>query len=189
MKPICFLLIALMASSFSFSQTSISLRKPTSFTGAIEAVLSDFPNNLRTISGEKIMSQGEVENYASLVVIPGAEDCMITRYHSIEDSTASWQARMLRTEDFKKASSQYKNFYKQLRSCQLKLVDGSVVYMNGEWEAPEEEKDFVTSTLRLATGDSRYKEVKIDLEMLYQFPEWVININVVSKKKDTLEDY
>lgn len=189
MKPVTTLVIAVMASLFAYAQTSISVPKDYSFNRVIETVLLDFPNNLRAISGELRFAMAGMENYASLINLPGAEECVVARYHSAEDTTASWQAIVGREEDFKKASARYKALYKQVKACQLKLVDGSVVFIDGEWEPPREENKFTMSTLRLATGDRRYKEVKMDVEMIYQFPEWVININIVSKKKDSLEGY
>ncbi len=181
--------MACMASSFVVAQDSFPSPQTYSLTGAIEKVLYDFPHNLHNVSGELVVVQGGVEQYESLVVLPGAEACMVARYRSVEDTTASWQAKMYQDEDFSKAAARYRELYRQLKSCHLKLIDGSLVFLKGEWENPAEEKDFTMSTLRLITGDERYKEVKIDLEMLYHFPEWVVNINIVSKKKDSLEGY
>ncbi|MBC8035244.1 MAG: hypothetical protein H7Y03_13930 [Chitinophagaceae bacterium] len=182
-------MIAFTASTFALGQTSSPSPETHSFTGTIEKVLHDFPHNLRSISGAFIVAQAGVENYESLVEMPGSEQCYIARYSSVEDTTASWQARMYRDDDFKRAATHYRELYQKLKACHLRLVDGSLIFLNGEWDAPKEENDFTMSTLRLITGDERYKEVKIDIEMLYQFPEWVININIVSKKKDTLEGY
>lgn len=189
MKKIMFALVALTAATGAFSQTSYASFKDESFSKVMEAVVHDYPNNYRNISGDLVLEQAEIDNYVSLVQLPGASECVVTRYHSLEDTTASWQAKMFRSEDFKEASQRYKELYRQLKGCYLRLVDGSILYMNAEWESPTEEKPFVMSTLRLATGDDRYKEMKIDLEMVYQFPEWTININVSGKKKDSLEGY
>ena len=87
------------------------------------------------------------------------------------------------------AAFQYKDLYRQLKGCYLKLVDGSVIYLKGEYEEPTEEKDFSTSDFKLETGDHRYKDVKIELELLYVFPEWEVNINVISKQKDNIDRY
>ena len=189
MKPIYVLVIAVMAMPFANAQTSHSSSNKSSFNNAIETVLFDFPNNLRNISGELQFTMAGMENYTSLVSLPGASECMVTRYHSVEDSSASWQARMPGEEDFKKASARYRELYRQVKTCRLTLVDGSVVYIDGEWETPREENKFTMSTLKVVTGDPRYREVKIDVEMIYQFPEWVVNVNIVSKKKDSLEGY
>jgi hypothetical protein len=155
-----------------------------SFHGVIDTVLRDFPNNLRNITGELVLAQGEFENYASMVVLPGAENCTITRWHSIDDTTASWQAKMFTSEDFEAASKQYHELFRQLQRCYLKLVDGSMIYLNGDWEPAKEEAAFTTSTLRLLTGDSRYREVKVEVELVYLFSDWAVRVNIVSKKRD-----
>ena len=181
--------VALMAAAGVFSQTSFVAHREETFSRVMEAVLHDFPNNYRNITGDLVLDQAEIENYASLVQLPGASECIITRYHSEEDTTASWQAKMFRGEDFKEVAQRYKDLYKQLKGCYLRLVDGSLIFLDAEWEAPTEEKPFVMSTLRLITGDHRYKEMKVDLEMVYELSEWTININVTGKKDDSLKGY
>ncbi len=151
---------------------------------AVDAVLKDFPNNLRNISGELVMAQGEFENYASIVQLPGSEECVVTRYHSADDTTASWQAKMYSSDEFDKASKKYKDLFRQLKACYLKLVDGSIIYLNGDWEPAKESSAFTTSTLRLTTGDWRYRDVKVELELVYRLADWAVNINIVSKKRD-----
>jgi len=105
----------------------------------------------------------------------------------VQDSTASWQAKMPRNEDFETAAKQYKEYYNRLKSCFITLRDGSSIYLKGEWNEPSNSKKFIVSTFKLNTTDLRYVELQVDLEMLYELQEWVININVSNKKKDTLE--
>ena len=154
------------------------------FHTVIDSVLKDFPNNLRNITGQLVLAQGEFENYASMVELPGAESCIITRWHSIEDTTASFQAQMFRSENFSEASRQYHELFRQLQGCYLKMVDGSKFYLAGDWEPAKEEAPFTTSTLRLQTGDERYKEVKVEVELVFQITDWAGHINIVSKKRD-----
>ncbi len=148
------------------------------FSAAIEAVLHDFPSNLRHITGELVLAEGEIENYACTVELPGSEHCVITRYHSASDTTASWQAKMYTSDDFGKASAKYRALYNRLQSCYLLLADSSMVYLKGEWEPAREEIPFATSTLRLNTGDGHYAEMQVQLEMLYQESDWEVNINI-----------
>lgn len=154
------------------------------FATVIDAILKDFPDHLRHISGDLVLAQGEFENYASVVVLPGSAECTITRWHSVEDSTASWQAKMFAGDDFAAASGTYHALFRKLQRCYLRLVDGSIVYLNGDWEPAAEGAAFTTSTLRLSTGDWRYKEVKVEIELAYLMPDWVVRINIVSKKRD-----
>lgn len=161
-----------------------SRTKVQPFPDVIQAVLSDFPFNLRNITGELVMAQGEFENYASIVQLAEAERCTITRYHSADDTTVSWQAKMYNSDTYEKAARQYRELYKKLEHCYLRLVDGSIVYLQGVWEPAKEDAAFTTSTLRLSTGDWRYKEVKVELELVYLLAEWGVNINIVTKKRD-----
>jgi len=155
-----------------------------SFDGAIDAVLRDLPFNLRNITGELVLAQGEFENYASIVELPGAEQCIVTRWHSADDTTASWQAKMLSGEDFDQASKSYHELFRKLQGCHLTLVDGSVIYLKGDWEPAKEGSSFTTSTLKLMTGDWRYRDVKVELELVYQLADWAVHINIVTKKRD-----
>ncbi len=143
MKTYITLFVAVIGFFPALAQTlprrSDDLRNPESsdkeiFSMAIEAVLHDFPSNLRHITGELVLAEGEIENYACTVELPGAEHCVITRYHSASDTTASWQAKMYTSDDFGKASAKYHALYNRLQSCYLLLADSSMVYLKGEWD-------------------------------------------------------
>ena len=188
MKKIIIPAIAVLATLTGFAQVNAASPAAAPFSKAIETVLHDYTGNFHHISGDLIAKEVETESYASTVQLPGAAECLVTRYHSAEDKTASWQAKMLRSEDFEAAAKQYKELYNRLKSCYLKLPDGSSIYLKGEWEEPKTEKTFAVSTFRLASTDLRYRELKVDLEILYLLDQWVVNINVLSKKNDTLEE-
>ncbi len=163
----CFALRRRRAAASNSAQTPTRPANSTEpFSAAIEAVLHDLPSNLRHITGDLVLAEGEIEDYACTVEIPGAEHCVITRYHSASDTTASWQAKMYSNEDFEKASRQYHVLYNKLRSCYLLLADSSVVYLQGEWEPAREDIPFATSTLRLNTGEGSYGEVQVQLELV-----------------------
>jgi hypothetical protein len=180
MKAIVTLTMAVVASVPVFSQTETT----HSFHAVIDSVLRDFPNNLRNITGDLVLAQGEFENYASTVALPGAESCIITRWHSTEDTTASWQAQMYKGQDFTEASRLYRESFRHLNGCYLKLVDGSKFFLAGDWEPAKEEAPFTTSTFRVQTGDERYQEVKVEVELVYLITDWAVHVNVVSKKRD-----
>lgn len=161
-----------------------SLVRVLEFPVAIDAILRDFRFNLRHITGELLLAQGEFENYVSLIAVPDAENCIVSKYHSTEDTTASWQARMFSGGEYGEAVRRYQSLYRQLQTCYVKLADSSVFYLEGVWEPAREGVAFTTSTLRLRTGDPQYKEVKVELELVYQLADWAVNINIVSKKRD-----
>lgn len=196
-KPILTLTAALLAFSSLFAQVPLThddsavlaeaVYPPTrvvDFPTLIDAVLQDFPNNLRHISGELVLAEGEFENYASVLMPPNAQECIVTRWHSRKDTTASWQAKMFVSDEYGAAERQYRRLYQQLKTCHMTQGDSSLILLEGDWYPPKEEAAFTTSTLRLKTDDSRYREVKIDLELLYQVTNWAVQVNIVSKKPD-----
>jgi len=164
--------------------TPQTVSDPATFPSVIDAVLRDFPHNLQHITGELVLAQGEFEHYASVLALPESQRCIITRWHSTQDTTVSWQAAMITTDEFSKADHVYRELYRKLQQCYIQLTDGTVVYLKGVWEPAKESAAFTTSTLRVAVDDQRYKEVRVELELVYQLAEWGVNINIFSKKPD-----
>lgn len=185
MKRLTNLLLAVMAMASSYAQPKLLAKSNPGFSKAIETVLGDFPYNYKHIKGELVVKDGDHERFASTVNLPGAESCLVGFYNSGLDTTASWQAVMFRHEDFEKAAREYKRLYNQLSQCKLRMVDGSVYYLSGQYEAADEAADFVVSELKIQTADERYRDFKVELEMLYELDHWLVNINIVTRKKDS----
>ncbi len=57
----------LFTCSFTSAQKAANTPASRSFPEVIDAVLRDFPNNLQHITGDLVLAQGEIENYASTV--------------------------------------------------------------------------------------------------------------------------
>ena len=186
MKNLVCLPVALLAFVLVYAQPkNEENNRQLAFGKAVETILGDFPYNYKHISGNLLIAQGEWEHYASTITLPGAKNCVVGRYHSVLDTTADWQALMFNSEEYEAAAREHKRLFHQLNTCKMKTVDGSVFYLDGKLEQPDVVLDFVTSTFRVQTSDERYRLFKIELELLYQMNEWVININMVSKKKDS----
>jgi hypothetical protein len=156
------------------------------FGNAIDSILHDFPQNLRHITGDLVLAQGEFENYSSTVVLPGAEDCLITRWHSTGDTTASWQAKMYSGGDFAAAEKCYKQLFHELKHCYLRLQDSSLVFLEGDLAPAKEEATFTSSTLRLGIDEWRYRQVQVDVELVYLLADWAVRINIISKPPDEM---
>ena len=201
MRSILTLTLAVTATLTSFAQTGPLVKDPPPveahdsllpnahigvrpFNTVIDAVLRDLPFSLVHITGELVLAQGEFENYASTLELPDAESCIVTRYHSTEDTTVSWQAKMGTRDDYSSAARLYKELYRKLSQSYVKLVDGSIIYLQGEYEPARENASFTTSTLHVQTGDPAYREVKIELELVYQLADWAVNVNIHTKKRD-----
>jgi len=179
MKTFIALILAVMAFSSVYPQDTTR-----SFPQVIDLVLRDFPNNLRHITGDLVLAQGETENYASTVALPESENCFITHYHSTQDTTVSWQARMLVTDDFGKADHAYQELYRKLQQCYIQLMDGTIIYLKGTWSPAKESAPFTASMLKLSIDDQRYKGVKVELELVYELAQWGVTINIFSRETD-----
>jgi hypothetical protein len=195
MKSLLTLIVA-MAASFSCmaqSQADSAARadsilhtpiRVVPFVDAIDSVLGDLPNNLRQVTGELLLAEAETESYVSLVAVPGARNCIVRRYHSVEDTTASWQAKMFSGEDFGVASRKYQQLFQLLKVCCVRMPDSSIYYLDGVWQPAREGVTFTTSTLKLKTDDQRFRDVEVELELVYELADWGVNINIVTKKPD-----
>jgi len=186
MKTILLIACAAVFTHPVFAQTSI-LSKPVSFSKSLQSVLEDYPNNFYNISGDVLMEQGEAEQYESKVQLPGSETCIIGRYHSVIDTTASFHAVMFRSEEYEAAAKQYRTLYKQLKASPVVMVDGSKFYLNGAFSEPDNSLDFTVSTMTFRSQDRRYTGFLVDLELVYTMNEWAVNINMGRKKDDTEE--
>lgn len=196
MKPLITLIVAVAAAFSCMAQPGPadsatradsvlhSRIQVVSFPDAIDAVLGDLPFNLRHVTGELLLAQGEIENYSSLVRVPDAESCIVTRYHSVVDTTASWQAKMFSADDYGAAVRKYQQLFQQLKTCYVRMPDGSIYFLEGNWEPAREGINFTTSTLRLRTDDLRFRDVLVQLELVYQLADWAVNINIVTKRPD-----
>lgn len=178
-KTVYTLILVMMTFSSGYSQDTTR-----SFPQVIDLVLRDFPNNLRHITGELMLAQGETENYASTVALPESENCTITHYHSTQDTTVSWQARMLVTDDFGKADHAYRELYRKLQQCYIQLMDGTIIYLKGTWSPAKEDAPFTASTLQLTVDDQRYRGVRVELELVYELAQWGVSINIYSRQTD-----
>ena len=74
--------------------------------------------------------------------------------------------------------------FQKLKLCYLSQADGTVFFLQGTWEPAKEGVSFTSSTFRPGTSDWHYREVKVELELVYLLADWSVRINIVSKKRD-----
>lgn len=121
--------------------------------------------------------------YASLLQVDKAEDCIITQYSSNSKPVYSLHALMLSTEDFTEAEQRYKWLFTQLKGLNVKYVIDQYT-LHGTYEAPAEERKFTTSTLAVADPPQALQKLRIEVSMQFEFPEWKVALTVFEKEKD-----
>lgn len=159
---------------------------PPGFDEAIQSVYLDFATNFRNIQGELITDEAEYEKYASIVVLPGAMETVITRFHSVQDTTASWQSTMLITEEYEDAARLYQKMCQQMKRAKVTLVDGSVIQFRPDYQAPSPDRKFSSSFYSLPASDPKFRYVRVEVELIALLAEYRVLVNVHQKFEDDL---
>ncbi|MER3498394.1 MAG: hypothetical protein C4308_07045 [Chitinophagaceae bacterium] len=173
--PVLITIFSLL-SFLSFSQLTLPLGN--SLQPIIEKVVKDYPNHFQNIRAEEIYADVQTTDFRSVVVIPGAEECVVTKYAAKNKAVYSWRANMLTTDDFNTAKKKFKTFYSQLNNLSVNL-DGHAVIFRSNYQNPTEDKAFCS----IIFSDDDYKELKIELAMQYELVEWKIKILVYGKER------
>lgn len=160
------------------------LPEDAGFTDSLTSVVYNFKSNYYPIQGKQLTSQGLVHVYQSKAGMPGAAHCVIQRYHSTEDTTASWQAIMYEGESYEEAVKIYKNTYHLVKKAKIKSGEKMPVLFTGEMEAPSESVRFTVTPLKLNTADTDYENFYAEVEITSNYDGWEVHLNLHGKKKD-----
>lgn len=155
-----------------------------SFTDSLQLVVSDYQQNFYTIQSEPLSRADDVDIYKSKKMVPGAAECFIYRFHSVEDTTAGWQAIMYKGEDYKEAVKAYKNCFRLVKKSNLSINENSLKF-DGEMVEPSSAIKFTVSSLRPVTSMMAYNNFYAEIELVQEYYEWVVRLNLHSRKGDT----
>ena len=174
---------------FSFS-THAQLKLPGIANGdvrqALEKVITDFPKDFVSLRGEIVNDGPQSVEYASLLSFKTAEKNTITKY-SGNQPVFSWQAQMITTEDFTVAEKKYKSLYKDLKAVSLTLNHDYNYGLDGKYDTPDESRKFASTIFHLTPNASNLPNVKVELSMQYEFPEWKVYLMVYQRERDDEE--
>lgn len=178
-----FVLVLMVCVSSSFGQFYKSILPSPEFTDALEKIVLDFRQDYKNIQGAHLESQGEMETFESMVKLPGLSDCKILRFHSLQDTTATWQGVVYNGEDYKEAVKAYQNTFRLVKKSQVRWIDRSTIGFEGNLEAPRDDVRFTTSTLVLSLADNRYQNFQAEIELLNTYDGWQVQLNMSKKVK------
>lgn len=155
------------------------------FSENLARITQSFRDNYYQIQAGQLPSQEDMDVYQSSVVLPGAQHCVIYRFHSIKDSSASWQGLMYSGDNYKDALKTYKNTCRQVDRCRVNLYNNVPANFTGKMEEPDTDLRFVSSVYKLNTKDEAYKEFYAEVELVnINFDEWEVRLNLQNKKDD-----
>jgi len=126
--------------------------------------------------------------YKSSISLPGAQHCVIYRFHSKTDTTASWQALMYDGENYKEALKAYKNSCKMVDRCRVTLSNGTSASFSGKMEEPDANLRFSSTSYKLNTKETVYEKFYAEVELLNTgIDSWEVHVSLQSKKEDDEE--
>ena len=178
-----FLSFLLFVIAFVNQATAQSLKvKPvTGIRPQVQQLIHSYFQHFDGVKGDTL-SQSNGSIVYSSKILPGAIESSITQYG--HGNNYSWQAILLRTEDFNKGVELYKKYYQQLNGMPVMLDDKSTSKLAGQFDIPEEARSFASSILELQKVNKGLQLLKVEIAINYTFPEWTVKLLVYEKQAD-----
>lgn len=185
MKKITLALLFLVTGLISEAQFYKSFTPSPAFTDSLNTVVTDFKNNFNNIQGAPINLLEDADIFKANNSIPGAIESFIIRYHSTDDTSASFQAVLYDGDDFKEAEKIYKNLFRMLNKTRLKMEAFSTGF-EGKLKNPDESASFTISQLKATSPSATYINFMAEVEMINELYNWKVRLNLHNKKPDYL---
>ncbi len=152
---------------------------------ALQKVIGDYPHKFKNIKGGLITNDFQSEDYDSKVQIPGTSQAIVTRYSSSDEQDVySWKCVAAVSEDFEEIAKKYKEIYNQIKNSIVKIEGEKPLILSGTYEAPTEEKRFVSSTFQLLPPGNSLGRVKVELALEFFVVEWKISLLVFDQDEE-----
>ena len=185
MKKLLLLSLFIPLAIFCNAQLLKSSKPTETFSKTLSIIVLDYKNNFINIQQKELAGSVGNNIFNSAVCLPGALHCTITRYNSLEDKSASWQATIFAGESYEDALKAYKYIYGQVKHSSISGIDKKAAGFEGELEKPDENIRFTVSALKLNAADPQYKNFTADIELTNNIEGWEVHVNLYRKKADT----
>ena len=185
MKKLSIVFGILLTGLFCKAQFYKSFVPSPGFTDSLNTVVTDFKNNFKTIQGAPVNLLEDADIYKATNSIPGAIESFIIRYHSVDDTSASFQAVLYDGEDFGAAEKQYKDLYRMISKSRLKMEQFSTGF-EGKMKAANESASFTISQLKATSQSATYLNFVAEIELINELYNWKVKLNLHNKKADDL---
>ena len=152
----------------------------------IAKVISDYPNGYKNIIGEQIIENPQSIEFESLVKVKDAIKCKLIKYSSNIKEIYSWEAEMIKTDDFEEASKKFSAIYNSLQHLAVN-INGSTAVFKGDYIKPTEAIKFTTLVLDPGDKTPELKKLKLALVLETDMLDWVIKIQVYEKEREDKE--
>ena len=182
MKKIYILLLVFTIHDLSAQNKLPSFKISKSVKPDLEKVVNDYYGHFYNLKGEKIDETEQTIQYRSKLLPQGAIESTITQIKN-QKNVYSWQAIMLATSEFDKASEKYKELYRQLHGSTL-AYGGKQYKLSGDYDSPDESRSFASSILEPDVENKAARRLKIEVALNYVMPDWNVKLLVYEKEAD-----
>ena len=179
MKPLTATFIFIL---FVFSLSAQVIPIKNAFQTDIAKVISDYPNGYKNIIGEQIIENPQSIEFESLVKVKDAIKCKLIKYSSNLKDVYSWEADMIKTDDFEAASKKFKTLYNSLQYLSVNINERIAVF-KGDYIKPSEAIKFTTIVLDAGDKISELKNLKLALILEADMLDWIIKIQVYEQER------
>jgi len=128
----------------------------------IAKVISDYPNGFKNIAGEEIIENPQNIEFECRIAVKDAVKCRLIKYSSNTKDIYSWEAEMLKTDDFEEASKKFSAIYNSLQHLSVN-INGSIAVFKGDYIRPAEAIKFTTIILDAGDKNPELKKLKLAL--------------------------
>jgi len=174
-----------VAALFLFCSAQAQFKLPVASTlrTDVQKVVASFPTQFSDLKGEVLQKNPQTVEYASLVKPDKAERVVITQYSSNSKDVYTWHATLLTTEDYAAAERKYKWLYTQLKGMNVKYVVDQYT-LRGEYRAPSDGLEFAISQLQVANPPMALKNLRVEVAMEFEFPDWKVGLTIFEKERE-----
>ena len=180
MKPLTTTFIFIL---FVFSLSAQVIPIKNALQTDIAKVLSDYPNGFKNIIGDEILQNPQSIEFECLVTIKDAIKCRLVKYSSNVKDIYSWEADMIKTDDFETASNKFRALYNSLQHLSVN-INGTTAVFKGDYIKPSEAIKFTTIVLDAGDKTPELKKLKLALILEADMLEWEIKIQVYEQERE-----
>ena len=180
MKPLTTTFIFIL---FVFSLSAQVIPIKNALQTDIAKVLSDYPNGFKNIIGDEILQNPQSIEFECLVTIKDAIKCRLVKYSSNVKDIYSWEADMIKTDDFEAASNKFRALYNSLQHLSVN-INGTTAVFKGDYIKPSEAIKFTTIVLDAGDKTPELKKLKLALILEADMLEWEIKIQVYEQERE-----
>lgn len=174
MRSLLLTLFLTLNAAWLFSQGDVFSNKTNQ---ALEKVIRDYPNRFHNIKGEIISQHSNTAEYRSVVLVPGASSCTLSKNNSSNDFY-SWSCTALNTRDFMTARARFKEIYEQIENSIIKVEGQKPFILSGQYRTPTELRSMNTISFELLPAVGDMKSLKIELSLEKSMALWKVKLNV-----------